>query len=65
MFTSTMIPGASSEQMDWHNDVQRNTTSPENAVRLRLAMGDINVSSILPEVTTPTLVLHAREDSVA
>jgi class 3 adenylate cyclase/pimeloyl-ACP methyl ester carboxylesterase len=65
MFTSTMIPGASSEQMDWHNDVQRNTTSPEIAARLRLAMGDIDVSSILPEVTTPTLVLHAREDAVA
>ena len=65
LFTSTMVPGATAEQMDWFNDVQRNTTSPENAARLRLAMGDIDVVSMLPEVATPTLVLHAREDAVA
>jgi pimeloyl-ACP methyl ester carboxylesterase len=65
LYTSTMVPGATPEQMDWFNDLQRNTTSPENAARLRLAMGDINVESMLPEVSTPTLVLHGREDAVA
>lgn len=65
MFTSTMIPGATREQMQWFNELQRMTTSPENAARLRLAMGHIDVMSLLPQVTTPTLVLHAREDAVA
>jgi class 3 adenylate cyclase/pimeloyl-ACP methyl ester carboxylesterase len=65
MFTSQMIPGATPDQMQWFNELQRNTTSPEIAARLRLAMGDIDVMSLLPQVTTPTLVLHARGDAVA
>ncbi len=65
IFTSQMMPGATAEQSQWFNDLQRNTTSPENAARLRLAMGDIDVVSLLPRVTTPTLVLHTREDAVA
>lgn len=47
------------------NELQRITTSPENAARLRLAMGEIDVMSLLPQISTPTLVLHTREDSVA
>jgi class 3 adenylate cyclase/pimeloyl-ACP methyl ester carboxylesterase len=65
MFTSTMIPGATPEHMQWFNELQRITTSPENAARLRLAMGDIDVTSLLRQVTTPTLVIHTREDAVA
>ena len=65
LFTSQMMPGATAEQMSWFNELQRNTTSPENAARLRLAMGDIDVRDLLPRVTTPTLVLHARRDVVA
>jgi pimeloyl-ACP methyl ester carboxylesterase len=65
MFTSRMIPGATAEQMQWFNELQRMTTSPENAVRLRLAMGEIDVMSLMPQVSTPTLVLHTREDAVA
>jgi pimeloyl-ACP methyl ester carboxylesterase len=60
-----MIPGATPEHMQWFNELQRITTSPENAARLRLAMGDIDVTSLLRQVTTPTLVIHTREDAVA
>ncbi len=63
MFTSQMMPGATTEQMQWFNELQRVTTSPENAARLRLAIGEIDVMSLLPHVSTPTLVLHAREDA--
>lgn len=65
IFTSRMMPEASAEQMDWFNELQRNTTSPENAVRLRLSMGEIDVVPLLPQVSTPTLVMHARGDAVA
>jgi pimeloyl-ACP methyl ester carboxylesterase len=65
MFTSRMIPGATAEQMQWFNELQRITTSPDNAARLRLAMGDIDVMSLLPQVSAPTLVIHAREDALA
>ena len=65
IFTSQMMPGATSEHMGWFNELQRNTTSPENAARLRLAMGHIDVRPLLPTLTVPTLVLHARGDAVA
>jgi class 3 adenylate cyclase/pimeloyl-ACP methyl ester carboxylesterase len=65
MFTSQMIPGATPEQMQWFNELQRVTTSPEIAARLRLAMGEIDVMPLLTKVSTPTLVMHARGDVVA
>ncbi len=64
IFTSLFMPGATHEQADWFNDLQRETTSPETAARLFEETGLIDVSDRLPEVRTPTLVLHARRDAV-
>jgi pimeloyl-ACP methyl ester carboxylesterase len=64
MFTSLFIPGGTMEQMQWYNDLQRITTSPENAIRLRRASDDIDVTHLLPQVRTPTLVLHCRNDAL-
>ncbi len=64
IFTSLFIPDATPEQARWFNDLQRITVSPENAVRIREAMDEIEVSELLPQVTVPTLVLHCREDAV-
>jgi pimeloyl-ACP methyl ester carboxylesterase/DNA-binding winged helix-turn-helix (wHTH) protein len=64
IFTSLFIPGGTTEQMQWFNDLQRITTSPENAVRIRQAVDDIDVSELLPQVKAPTLVLHCRNDAV-
>ena len=63
-FTSRFIPGGTMEQMQWFNDLQRLTTSPENAVRIDQANGDVDVSELLSQVTAPTLVLHCRDDAV-
>jgi pimeloyl-ACP methyl ester carboxylesterase len=63
LFTSIYVPGATREEMDWFNDLQRVSTSPANAVRLMNVLGGIDVSSLLSRVTTPTLVLHARDDA--
>jgi pimeloyl-ACP methyl ester carboxylesterase/DNA-binding SARP family transcriptional activator len=63
VFTSLFIPGATPEQMDWLNQLQRMTTSPENAARLIRAFGDIDVSHRLPQIAQPTLVLHRRDDA--
>jgi pimeloyl-ACP methyl ester carboxylesterase/DNA-binding winged helix-turn-helix (wHTH) protein len=65
IFTSRFIPGGTAEQMQWFNDLQRKTTSPENAVRTRLAMDNIDVTDLLPQVRVPTLVLHCRDDAAA
>ena len=62
-FTTLFIPEASTEQMRWMNDLQRFSTSPENAVRFINAFYDLDVSHLAPRVTTPTLVLHCTGDA--
>ncbi len=47
----SIIPGATPEQMDWFNELQRMTTSPENAAKLLSAFGDIDVANRLRLVT--------------
>jgi pimeloyl-ACP methyl ester carboxylesterase len=64
LFTSLFVPGATQHQMDWFTDMQRKSVSPANAERLNQAFGDFDVVGLLPQVRTPTLVLHAREDAV-
>ena len=65
IFTSRFVPNATAEQMRWFNDLQRKTTSPENAMRIRLTMDNIDVTPLLPQVRVPTLVLHCRDDGAA
>jgi pimeloyl-ACP methyl ester carboxylesterase/DNA-binding winged helix-turn-helix (wHTH) protein len=65
IFTSLFLPGGTAEQMSWWNELQRKTASPENAIRIRRAIDDIDVSDLLPRVKVPTLVLHCRDDAVA
>ena len=45
-------------------ELQRTTTTPENAARIRIALDDIDVTGLLPSVRAPTLVLHCRNDAV-
>jgi class 3 adenylate cyclase/pimeloyl-ACP methyl ester carboxylesterase len=64
LFTSRFIPGATKEQADWFNELERISTSPDDAVRNRNATGNFDVSSLLPQVSVPTLIMHARDDAV-
>src|SRR5262249_31011987 len=63
IFTSMFIPDGSAEQTQWFNDLQRITTSPDNAVRLMLAMADVDMEHALANVRVPTLVMHCRDDA--
>jgi class 3 adenylate cyclase/pimeloyl-ACP methyl ester carboxylesterase len=63
MFTSQFIPGGTKEQADWFNELQRVSTSPADAVRTLMAVGDVDVTSLLPQVRVPTLVMHSRQDA--
>jgi len=63
-FTSLHMPDASAEQFQSFNDLVRRTTSPANAVALLQAFFRIDVREIVPNVRCPTLVLHARGDSI-
>jgi pimeloyl-ACP methyl ester carboxylesterase/DNA-binding winged helix-turn-helix (wHTH) protein len=62
LFTSQFIPGATKEQADWFNELQRVSASPESAVRNFEANGLMDVTKLLPLVTAPTLVVHARDE---
>jgi len=64
VFTSRFIPGATSEQMDWFNELCRRTSSPAIAAELLKSRAEVDVKELLAKVRTPTLVIHAREDAV-
>ena len=63
VFTSLFLPDATAEQVSWFNELQRISTTPENAVRLIRATGDIDVTELLPRVAVPTLVTHCKGDA--
>ena len=62
MFTCRFIPEATPEHERWFDELQRVSTSPENAARLMERDGDIDVRPLLPLVKTPTLVIHCDRD---
>jgi pimeloyl-ACP methyl ester carboxylesterase/DNA-binding CsgD family transcriptional regulator len=64
VFTAMFMPDATSEQMRWFDDLQRASTSPENAVKFEQTFHRLDVTDIASKVTIPTLVLHVREDRV-
>ena len=63
LFTSQFMPGATKEQADWFNELQRITVSGQVAARIYEAVGEIDVTPLLPRVSVPTLVLHARDEA--
>jgi pimeloyl-ACP methyl ester carboxylesterase/DNA-binding CsgD family transcriptional regulator len=62
LFTSRFIPAGTDEQLRWFNELCRITATAEMAARILEFRIDIDVSSLLPQVSVPTLVLHARGD---
>jgi pimeloyl-ACP methyl ester carboxylesterase len=63
LFTSQFIPGGTKEQADWFNELQRLTVSADMAARIHEAAGEIDITALLPRVSVPTLVLHARDEA--
>jgi pimeloyl-ACP methyl ester carboxylesterase len=62
LFTSLYVPDATHEQMDWFNEMQRLSASPENAVELQRTLGEMDVRALLPRLRVPTLIFHSRHD---
>ncbi|MEM7708521.1 MAG: alpha/beta fold hydrolase [Pseudomonadota bacterium] len=62
IFSSTFMPTATPEELEWFNEFQRATASPENAVRFLSAFGDIDVRHLLSKLRVPTLVIHSLRD---
>ncbi len=62
VFTAQFMPEGSRELWDDFNELQRKTTSPENAAQVLDLTGPLDVSGLAAQVKAPTLVLHARND---
>jgi pimeloyl-ACP methyl ester carboxylesterase/DNA-binding CsgD family transcriptional regulator len=63
MFATLFFPEGSPEQHRWFTDMQRLSTSADNARRLLHEVSDVDVRALAPRVSCPTLVLHARDDA--
>ena len=61
-FTCRFIPEATPEHEQWFDELQRVSTSPENAARLMERDDDIDVRPLLSQLKTPTLVIHCDRD---
>jgi pimeloyl-ACP methyl ester carboxylesterase/DNA-binding CsgD family transcriptional regulator len=62
VFTSTFIPDATEEQMRWFDDLQRMSTSVENALASRIGRQQVDIANSLDRIEAPTLILHALGD---
>lgn len=62
VFAAQFLPDGT--RADWaaFDQLQRRTTSPENAVRFLTEFGRIDVRDEAQQVRCPTLVLHSRDD---
>jgi pimeloyl-ACP methyl ester carboxylesterase/DNA-binding CsgD family transcriptional regulator len=65
LYTTLFMPDATADEMAWFDQLQRVTTDAETAVLIRHARNDDEVTDTAKLVSTPTLVLHARDDALA
>lgn len=62
VFAAQFLPDGT--RADWaaFDQLQRRTTSPENAVRFLEEFGRIDVRDLARDVSCPTLIMHSRDD---
>jgi pimeloyl-ACP methyl ester carboxylesterase/KaiC/GvpD/RAD55 family RecA-like ATPase len=64
IITNLFFPDANQEQTRWFNELQRKSMSAESSVRYMTEVGNIDITDRLTEISIPTLVMHARGDSL-
>jgi DNA-binding CsgD family transcriptional regulator len=64
VFSALFLPEGTPKQMEWYEELLRNSTSSEAAIRLFEARGGLDVRALAPQVRASTLVIHARDDRV-
>ena len=62
MVTTDYMPDAPAGYQNWFTEIQRKTTTAENAARILSVHGDVDIRCLLDDVRAPTLVIHARND---
>jgi len=62
VFSTLFLPEGTAEQIHAFNELQRITSTPENAARIVQEFNTIDVRDLAVQVRAPTLVMHARGD---
>ena len=63
--TSLFMPDATPEEIEWFNAFQKATGPGENMARFREMFDEVDISSLLQDITISTLIVHSDEDSIA
>jgi len=63
LWTTMFHPDADAVETAWLNELQRISTTPENAVRMMSEFPSMKIFEMLPQIGCPTLVLHSRDDA--
>ena len=63
MWTTLFRPDADASEAALFNELQRISSTPENAARMMAEFPNIRVLDMLPKIECPTLVLHSRDDA--
>ncbi len=63
IFTNLFIPGGTEEQHNWWRELERNTATPEYAIRVMEANNRIDVFDKAAQLKVPTIVFHCRQDT--
>jgi pimeloyl-ACP methyl ester carboxylesterase/DNA-binding CsgD family transcriptional regulator len=64
VFTTLFIPEGNAEQMEWIDELQRTSSSAEQAAAIRAARDRLDVTDSAPRVRAPTLVLHSLHEQL-
>jgi pimeloyl-ACP methyl ester carboxylesterase len=62
MFLSRFLPEGTQDEWREFDELQRRSTSPENAWQFVQEFGDIDVSDLAAQVSAPTLIASARRE---
>jgi len=62
LWTTLFRPDVDGAEASWLNELQRVSSSPENAARMIAEFPNIRILDMLPKISCPTLVLHSRDD---
>jgi pimeloyl-ACP methyl ester carboxylesterase len=62
IFTSRFLPEATQEQWRSFDELQRRSTSPDNAWRFVDEFANIDITDLAPSLTVPTLIMCSRRE---
>jgi len=62
MMSTQLFPGATTDQMNGFDELQRKSTNGKTASELITKLANTDVSAYLPQIKAPTLILHSEQD---